>query len=49
MIRARWTISKNTATGYLNEQVNVVLLSETKVGKEIINKNNVLYHLIEKW
>lgn len=49
LLRARLGISRNTASSYLKKLVKVGLLSETKVGKEVIYKNNSLYQLIEKW
>ncbi len=48
-LREELNISRNTASKYLKELVNLGILEEEKVGKEIIYKNIHLYNLMNDW
>lgn len=48
-IREKLSVSRNTASKYLNELEQVGILSSESVGKEKIFKNNYLYELIKEW
>jgi Fic family protein len=48
-LRERLSISRNTASKYLNELEELGILSSEQVGKEKIYKNNYLYDLIKEW
>ena len=48
-LRNNLSISRNTASKYLNELEQVGILLSERVGKEKIYKNNYLYELIKEW
>jgi len=48
-VRDRLSISRNTASKYLNELENLGILTSEQVGKEKIYKNNYLYELMKEW
>lgn len=47
--RERLHISRNTATSYLNQLVDIGILTKEKVGKEMIYKNLLMYKLVSEW
>lgn len=48
-LRDNLNISRNTASKYLHSLSEIGILTEEKVGKEIIYKNTYLYDLIKTW
>ena len=47
--RKKLSISRNTATKYLNELVDIGILSVENIGVEKLYKNNYLFELMKVW
>ena len=47
--REKLSISRNTATNYLNELVDIGILSVENIGVEKLYKNNYLFELMKVW
>ena len=47
--RNELNITRNTSAKYLKELVKIGILTEEKIGREVIYKNNYLYELIKEW
>ena len=47
--KKRLGLSRNTASKYLNQLVELGVLSKEQVGKEIIYKNMAMFNIVERW